>query len=149
MLVIVDTNLLLRFAEIKHQHHRIAVEAMQSLRLAGHELCLVPQNHYEFWVVATRPIALNGLGMSPAEAGKALDNMIPPLFRILRDERAIYDNWRSIVSKDSVQGKNAHDARLVAAMIRHRVKHILTFNVSDFERYSEIVVLNPLSYAKQ
>ena len=44
-----------------------------------------------------------------------------------------------------VSGVQVHDARLVAAMIFHNVKHILTFNGQDFRRYAdeEIVAVNP------
>jgi predicted nucleic acid-binding protein len=143
MLVLVDTNLLLRFTETHHSQHVLAVSSMQVLRQAGHELCVVPQNHYEFWVVATRSVTLNGLGLSISEAEKQLRRHSSSLFRVLRDERAIYGHWRELVSKYSIQGKNAHDARLVAAMMRHDVKHLLTFNVADFARFEEIEVLTP------
>lgn len=143
MLILVDTNLLLRFSEVNHPQHDLAVAVMQTLAKSGHELCVVPQNHYEFWVVATRPVANNGLGMSAAEAEKQLKRHAQPLFRVLRDERAIYSHWRQLVNKYSVLGKNAHDARLVAAMMCHGVKHLLTFNTADFERFEEISLIHP------
>ncbi len=31
---------------------------------------------------------------------------------------------------------NVHDARLTAAMLVHGLTHILTFNISDFARYT-------------
>lgn len=39
-----------------------------------------------------------------------------------------------------MKGKNAHDARLVAAMVRHGLTHILTFNAQDFSRYRGITI---------
>ena len=42
-----------------------------------------------------------------------------------------------------VIGVNVHDARLVAAMLVHGLTHILTFNIADFARYSEITAVNP------
>jgi hypothetical protein len=36
--------------------------------------------------------------------------------------------------------EDAHDTRLVAAMLVYGIKHILTFNVSDFARYPNIIV---------
>ncbi|MGK7923007.1 MAG: hypothetical protein AB4080_23710 [Trichodesmium sp.] len=41
-------------------------------------------------------------------------------------------------------GKKAHDARLVASMIVHKINYILTFNTNDFKIYSEITVVDPL-----
>jgi predicted nucleic acid-binding protein len=45
----------------------------------------------------------------------------------------------------NVSGKPAHDARLVAAMIKHGIVHLLTFNDGDFKRYTEIVAESPLA----
>jgi predicted nucleic acid-binding protein len=97
---------------------------------------------YEFWSVATRPVPQNGLGMTPSEA-RAEVQAIRQLFRLLRDERAIYAIWEDLVATIGVQGKQAHDARLVAAMQRHSITHILTFNASDFVRYPLISILTP------
>jgi predicted nucleic acid-binding protein len=41
MLVLVDTNVLLRVVEPRHPHHAGAVAALRSLRKAQHELCVV------------------------------------------------------------------------------------------------------------
>src|SRR5260221_7151712 len=147
MLILVDTNMLLRLVEGGHPQHARAAAAVRSLSQAENELCVVPQVHYEFWVAATRPIAANGLGMATGEVEAELRTFGPPLFRLLRDERAIYDVWHALVCQHSVQGKQAHDARLVAAMQRHGLTHILTFNVGDFSRYSEITVIDPQQVA--
>lgn len=143
MLVLLDTNVLLRALEPGHSHHGDAVQALRRLRRDDHVPCVVPQVHYEFWVAATRPLALNGLGMSAAEARAELLRLGPPLFRLLRDERAIYDKWRDLIEKYGAQGKQAHDARIVPAMVRHEVTHLLTFNGGDFQRYTEITLIDP------
>jgi hypothetical protein len=65
-------------------------------------------------------------------------------FRLLRDERGIFDHWSQIVSSNQVIGKSAHDARLVAAMVKHSVPCILTFNVQDFRSYLQIQAFDPV-----
>jgi predicted nucleic acid-binding protein len=40
-------------------------------------------------------------------------------------------------------GKQVHDTRLVAAMIVHRVTHLLTLDAGDFLRFPEITVVHP------
>lgn len=60
------------------------------------------------------------------------------IFTLLRDERAIFDQWERLVAQHDVKGKNAHDARLVAAMNRHELTQLLTFNSRDFARYPGI-----------
>jgi hypothetical protein len=115
MRILVDTNLLLRISDPHHGSHSLAVAALDVLDAQGDELRTVPQNLYEYWVVATRPLADNGLGWTPHETQAALDR-IKRLFPLLRDERGIVERWQDLVRTLDVRGKGAHDARLVAAM---------------------------------
>ncbi len=142
MLILADTNILLRLVERNHPQHVVAAAAIDIVETRGHQLNIVPQVAYEFWVVATRPLEANGLGMGPAEAQSEFDALLPP-FRVLRDERVIFEIWQQLVVDHKVTGKRAHDARLVAAMLRHRISHLLTFNASDFARYPDVTVLEP------
>ena len=57
MSTLLDTNILTRCAQPTHPMCQPATDALTLLRQQGDELCLVPQNFYEFWVVATRPDA--------------------------------------------------------------------------------------------
>jgi hypothetical protein len=120
------------------------VTSVSALRQKGESLCLAPQNLYEFWVVATRPVGENGLGMTPAAAQTELIQL-KALFHIMDDTPAVLAEWERLVFDYQVIGKNAHDARLVASMIIHQITHILTFNRTDFQRYREIIVISPES----
>lgn len=142
MQVLLDSNILLRFVEPKHVQHEVSVDAVDALRKRGHDLAIVPQVLYEFWSVATRPAEINGLGMGTEEAHAELIAM-KRLFRLLRDERGVYSEWEQLVRQFEVKGKKSHDARLVAAMLRHGIDHILTFNTADFDRYTSISTLLP------
>lgn len=141
MRVLVDTNIIARLAQPAHHHHSLALKAMEGLLQRKDDPCIVPQVLYEFWVIATKPTAANGLGLSvesaQIELGKARH-----IFTFLRDERAVYDHWEKLVTVHDVHGKIAHDARLVAAMMRHELTHLLTFNVRDSSRFS-ITVFSP------
>jgi predicted nucleic acid-binding protein len=142
MRVLLDTNIFARLAQPTHPHHTIAKQAVTALRLRDDEPCVVPQVLYELWVVCTRPVPLNGLGMTSAAAGAELANVTRFAF-LYRDERAILQHWQQLVANYEIKGKAAHDARVVAAMVRHGVKPLLTFNVNDFSRFREIDVLAP------
>ena len=142
MRILIDTNILARLAQPAHPHHPGTVRAIEALRGNGDELCVVPQVIYEYWVVCTRPPGENGLGMTTAET-RTETAQIKRLFTLFRDERAIFPVWEDLVTSYEVKGKNAHDARLVAAMSRHGLKHLLTFNAPDFSRYSGITVFTP------
>jgi predicted nucleic acid-binding protein len=141
--ILVDSNLFLRLAQPAHQHNETARIAVENVRIRNDDLCIVPQVIYEFWVVATRPVAENsGLGMTGAQAQHEL-GVIRKLFTFLDDEPGIFDEWHRLVIRYNVQGKPAHDARIVAAMRRRGIAHLLTFNARHFHRYSEITAISP------
>jgi predicted nucleic acid-binding protein len=142
MRVLVDTNIFIRLAEPADPDHQTTVDAVSALRTQGHELCLVPQNLYEFWVVSTRPAAQNGRGKTPDEVAAEF-SFLKTHFTVLPDTPAVFPEWETLVTTYKVIGKPAHDARLVAAMLAHGVTHILTFNGGDFRRYAGITPVVP------
>jgi predicted nucleic acid-binding protein len=119
-----------------------AVNAIATLRGRGEQLHIVPQNLIEFWNVYTRPLERNGLGHTAAEA-EAEVNRLKAFFSLLPDTSEIYQEWERLVVVYAVRGVNVHDAKLVAAMLVHGLTHVLTFNISDFARYSEITAIHP------
>ncbi len=139
---LVDTNILTRLAEPGHAMHQPALDAVKRLVSQGHKLHIVPQNLYEFWVVCTRPTSVNGLGKTAAEAAAELTSL-KALFLWLDETPAMYGVWERLVASTPVLGKNAHDARLVAAMTVHGLAHLLTFNVQDFGQYSGMTAVTP------
>ena len=142
MRILIDTNVLTRSAQPGHPQHDTALQALKVIRNQGHEHCIVPQVIYEYWAVCTRPVEANGLGMTPIAVVQKIAE-IKRLFLLLRDERAIFPEWERLMAEYQVRGKASHDARLVAAMIRHGLHNILTFNAPDFGRYAGIVVMTP------
>lgn len=142
MRILLDTNILTRSAQPSHPQHAAAVSAVSSLRTRGDGLFLVPQNLYEFWVVATRPVGENGLGMDAASTAARLSEL-KRAFTLLEESSALYLEWERVVTEHGVIGKSAHDARLVAAMRLGNVEGILTFNKAHLSRYTGLTVLAP------
>ena len=140
--VLLDTNLLVRLVNPLDSRHGTATRAVAKLVTRGCQVCLVPQCCYEFFVVATRPRDVNGLAMEPADALDDIDDFVSR-FTLLKDERGVFTRWRELVREVAVRGRPAHDARLVAAMRRHGLTHVLTFNGKDFRRYAGVTVLAP------
>jgi len=140
MPVLVDTNILIRLAQPHHPGAPVAARALRTLRAANEILHIAQQNLVEFWAVTTRPVAANGLGYTTEQAATEV-SALKRLFDLL-PELPLQDEWERLVTHYSVSGKNAHDARLVAAMRVHGVGSILTFNAQDFVRYTEIRVLD-------
>jgi predicted nucleic acid-binding protein len=139
---LVDTNVILRSANRLHPASPRARGAMKILFRQGFRLCVAKQTLVESWVVATRPRDANGFGYSAQFAAEGISK-IKRLFYLLAENDDIYPAWERLVLSNKVLGKNAYDARLVAAMEVHNVSRILTFDAGDFKRYAGIRVLHP------
>lgn len=146
MTFLIDTNIVLRLAQPGHPMRADALSSLSALRRQGENLYLASQNLIEFWRTCTRPIDRNGLGMTIAESEVELMRL-ENIFPILPDNPEIYPQWRRLVITYGVMGVNVHDARLVAVMLVHGLTHILTFNTSDFVRYTEITAVHPTAIA--
>jgi predicted nucleic acid-binding protein len=142
---LIDTNVLLRLLQPRHPQYPIAAAAVAQLRKQRADLCVAPQNLVEFWVVATRPVINNGLGMSPLTITGEL-RALNGLFRLLEGKSGVAGAWEMLVGKHLVSGKQAHDAHLVAVMLVYAVTDILTFNIADFQRYPGVTVLDPARF---
>jgi predicted nucleic acid-binding protein len=134
MSVLVDTNVLLRRTQPDHPSYTLAVESVAKLLAAAEPVYFTLQNITEFWNVATRPAANNGLGLSVALTLSEVEK-IERLLAVLPDAPAVYSEWKRLVVQHGVMGVKVHDAKLVAMMKVHGVRRILTFNTDDFLRY--------------
>lgn len=93
--------------------------------------------------MATRDVSLNGLGLTPPIAESETTRFLA-LFPLIAEGPAVFPAWQQIVMTYVVIGKQVHDARLVAICHIAGIANILTFNVNDFKRYSQIVTpVNP------
>ena len=143
---LVDTSVLARLENTADPFHAVAVQAVLEYHRRGEVLHVTPQNLVEFRAMATRPKAVNGLGLSCAEAD-AKAAVFEATFPLLADTPDIYPAWKALVGGLGVIGKQVRDARLVAVCHVHSVTHLLTFNVAHFARMASfgpgIVVVDP------
>ena len=140
--MLIDTSILARTLQIRHPQYAMVTRAIEMLLDKGHNLHIVSQNLVELWVVATRPVEQNGLGLTPGAAAGELAR-IKSMFEFLPDSAAVYPIWEGLVIQHNVSGKPAHDERLVAAMLANGLQSILTFDASGFARYAGIQIINP------
>lgn len=130
---LLDTNVLVRLANATDTSHTVASRAVVELHRRGEVLHVTPQVLIEFRGVATRPAAVNGLGLAAVDA-EAQAAGFEAAFPLLAETPDIYPAWKALVEAVGVTGKQVHDARLVAVCHAHRVTHLLTFNVAHFAR---------------
>jgi predicted nucleic acid-binding protein len=139
---LLDTNVVLRFANTLDARHSLVVRAIGGLLEQNNECVVTAQVLIEFWVVATRPTTVNGFGWSVEETKASVDRLLY-LFPLLEDCSEIFSTWLELVSTNNIKGKQSHDIRLVAVMLAYGVDHLLTFNPNDFAIVSNITVIHP------
>jgi predicted nucleic acid-binding protein len=140
--MLIDTSVLIRTLQPHHPLYAPAERAIRLLPERGRRLHVVAQNLIELWVVATRPLGENGLGMATIQATVELQR-IKAMFLFLPETPAIYPAWEALVTLHAVSGRSSHDARLVAAMKVHGLTAILTFDRTGFSRFPGIEVIRP------
>lgn len=65
---LLDTNILLRLIETSSPQHQETVHAVKKVLTDQDDLYLIYESLIEFWVVATRAVTSNGLGLSTSVA---------------------------------------------------------------------------------
>lgn len=139
---LVDTNILLRMTRRSDPHYPEVESGLAKLARGGTRLYFAHQNIAELWNAMTRPVEHNGLGLTIQEAEHQV-RAIEAGMELLPDNDAVYQEWRRLVLQYAIRGVQVHDARIAAVMNVHRVGHILTMNIADFQRFSSITVLHP------
>jgi predicted nucleic acid-binding protein len=130
---LVDTSILGRLANIADAKYAVAAGAVSELHRRGEVIYVAPQNLIEFRNMATRPLTVNGMGLSVVDAETKAAGF-EAQFPLVVETPAIYPAWKALVQALGVIGKQVHDARLVAVCHVHGLTHLLTFNVAHFTR---------------
>lgn len=139
---LVDTNIFLRIADPKAEKSNLALDALEKLANNGHALCISSQIIAEFWAVATRPPAVNGLGFDTKTVRATIDEMLSQ-FPLLYETRTVFLRWLRLVSDHNISGKRVHDLKLIALMLEENISHLLTFNPRDFRGIDGITIIDP------
>ncbi|MGD2180184.1 type II toxin-antitoxin system VapC family toxin [Lusitaniella coriacea] len=139
---LLDTNIVLRLSNPADRQHRLVVQAVATLLARADECYLTAQILIEFWVVATRPIDVNGLGWSIEQVRHVIDRL-RDRFPVAEETQQSFPIWLNLVTENKIRGKRTHDARLIAVMLASNIDCILTLNPNDFLGISGITVVHP------
>lgn len=139
---LLDTNVVIRFCNSSDVQYSLATDAIAHLLANGDECFLTAQVLIEFWVVATRPIEVNGLGWTVEHTRTTIDQLLNR-FPLLEESPQIFSNWLNLVTESNVLGKRTHDVRIIATMLAHGITHLITFNPGDFAITPNIAITHP------
>ena len=62
-------------------------------------------------------------------------------FEVLEDGPVVTASWLELCGAVPVGGRQVHDANIVATMLAHGERRLLTFNTADFRRYGDRIEL--------
>lgn len=141
MKVLVDTNILLEATDEGRRLHQQALAFFQNAAGNGVDLFLGTQVIREYLVVATRPVANNGLDLGTASA---LDNIarFRRITSLIAETIPASELFLSWVARYQIHGKRLHDLQLLASASVAGMDLLLTENGADFPNTGTIGILS-------
>jgi predicted nucleic acid-binding protein len=141
--VFVDTNVLVYATRPSTAQHAAAKGALTRLEAEGSTLWISPQVLREYLAVVTRAQTT-----APAlSVSDAIDDVrrFRASFDVAGEGPEVLDRLLDLLGAGHGSGRHVHDANMVATMIEHGIRRLLTFNASDFRRYDPVIAIEPLS----
>ena len=132
--VFLDTNVLLTATDPRRAGHAAALRVFERWPTQGTALFVSGQVLREYLVVATRPAAQNGLGLTWREA---IGNVraFRERVQILSEDAHTHACLLELIAEFGVSGKQVHDANIMATLLTGGVSALLTLNREDFARF--------------
>lgn len=135
----VDTNLLVSARFVTAPHHDAARSSLDHAGTERETLYISHQVIREYLAVVTRPQSWS----NPLPMSDALEDVkrLTSSFAILEDSPGVMAMLTMLCDRFHVAGKQVHDANIVATMLAHGERRLLTINTDDFRRYGKHIEL--------
>ncbi len=141
--VLVNTNILVYASFPGAPFHSAARACLNELDGNGAVLWTSRQVLREFLSVTTRP----GIVVPPPSSAALAQSVrqFEGAFRIADEDAGVTALLLDLLRSRTIQGKQVHDANIVATMHRYGIHWLLTHNTSDFARYEPDISVLPLA----
>ena len=135
----IDTNVLVMSRILEAPDHDIARERLERAAREPEPLRISRQVVRDYLAVITRP-QVWPIAISREYALDDAKRLISS-FEILEDGPVVTESLIALCSEVEVGGRQIHDANIVATMLAHGERRLLTFNTADFRRYGDRIEL--------
>ena len=135
----IDTNVLVKARIPTAPDHNAARASLERAFEESAPLRISRQVIREYLAVVTRPQTWT-VGISRTEAFDDVSRLLGS-FEILEDGPSVTAALMGLCSEVMVGGRQIHDANIVATMLAHGERSLLTFNRADFSRYGDRIEL--------
>ena len=137
-----DTNLFIPARFDAAPAHALARAALNRAERSGEVMRISRQVMREYLAAATRPQAWS----APLPMASALADLswMEETYEVLEDGPEVMGALAGLCREIPMGGKQVHDANIVATMLAHGERRLLTFNIRDFHRFAaHIELVNP------
>ena len=135
----VDTNILVNARVVGAPHHDTASGLLGTALQGPEPLRISRQIIREYLATVTRPQNWSD-PLTPDEALHDV-NLMLNTYQILEDGPEVTGALLALLREIPAGGRQIHDANIVATMLAHGERRLLTFNVADFRRYGDRIEL--------
>ena len=135
----IDTNVLVKSRIPSAPDHDAARASLERAFRDPEPLRISRQVIREYLAVVTRPQTWT-VAITREDALDDVSRLIGS-FEILEDVPVVTESLVGLCREIPAGGRQIHDANIVATMLTHGERRLLTFNVSDFRRYGDRIEL--------
>ena len=135
----VDTNVLVKARILEAPDHEMARDILKRAFDQPEPLRISRQVLREYLAVVTRPQTW-AVDIGREDALNDVERL-SSTFEVLEDSPVVMDWLLSLCRQVPVGGRQIHDANIVATMLAHGERRLLTFNLADFRRFGERIEL--------
>ena len=135
----IDTNVFVNSRIPNAPDHDIARMRLENALQGDEPLRISRQVVREYLSVVTRPQTWP-VAITRQDALDDANRLIGG-FEILEDGPRVTESLIALCREVSVSGSQIHDANIVATMLAHGERRLLTFNTADFRRYGDRIEL--------
>jgi len=139
-LVLVDTNVLLAATDRSRESHLAATEFLNQDQ---RRLAITPQIAREYLAVTTRPLEVNGFGLSGEDGVANVEQFLDDM-ELLPEDATTTRRLRDLIGEGTAAGKQVHNANVVAVALAHNATAIVTDNPRHFARFASTIVIEDL-----
>ena len=135
----VDTSVLVNARILEAPDHDLARAQLERALQDLEPLRISRQILREYLSVVTRPQTWS-IAIAREEALADVDRLTNS-FEILEDGPSVTQTLLALCREVTVGGRQIHDANIVATMLAHGERRLLTFNAADFRRFGDRIEL--------
>ena len=135
---VIDANVLAYAINADSSQYLASRSLVEEARDPSATLYVTSQILCEFYSVITNTRRVKN-ACSPADAGRIISSLVAlPGLRVLPAPARVVAGWKNLLQRYAVTGAGIFDLQIAATMLANGVQRIYTFNVEDFEPFTEL-----------